>query len=419
MESGHGLSRQDIASNRLGSVGIDMTPDRLSDDPVATERITLLQPTSFQDWSRGAERFSQLESGDCQGHFLALARQAVVRCARPLFPDRPLESKLFFPREHEARIQYDFPLADIRLDVIPRAQVIGDKFIVTSRDQKVFSESYWSEKNLHDSRHFQHHRLQVQIDGASVPVSVVLYRDRGVARPIAGSAMLIGNPWCNNYYHWLTNCLPRVWFREQFSELARVPLLVPAHLSAFQADSLSALGVTPEERLLFDGSVWSVERLFFPSNGDFSPRQLAWIRDRLLRHFQIADSSPSRLLYISRGDAVERHVANEPEIASYLESRGFEILRLAGMPLRDQVQAFAQARLIVGPHGAGLTNIIFGAPGQTLLELHPADEVNQAFWVLANAVQHRYAFLAGKLTNAQRHFVVPLDELKRMLDRLL
>jgi hypothetical protein len=366
-----------------------------------------------------AERFAQLQGQDVRGRYLLLGTPSMVNCPRPLFPEGPLESKLFFPRESEPRTSYDYPLADTRLDLIPQARVIGGNFIVVSRDQTVFAESYWNEKNLDDGRRFQRQVCRITDRGGPATATPVLFRDSEPTRQIDGPALLVGNPWCRNYHHWLMNCLPRIWFREQFPELASVPLLLPGDLSPFHVESLTALGVAPEQQLLIPDEVWSVKQLYFPANGDFNPVQLDWLRQRQWRHYVITESAPSRLLYISRDDAGERRVANEPEVAAYLRSRGFECLRLSEMTLRDQVQAFAQARLVVGPHGAGLTNVVFGTSGLTLLELHPADAVNQVFWVLASAQQQRYAFIAGPPTNARRHFVVPIDKLKHMLARLL
>jgi capsular polysaccharide biosynthesis protein len=384
---------------------------------VPNEKITILQPVSLQEWSLPASQFAELEQADCIGRYLSIHRQGTVPCRPPIFADGSNDAGFFFPRGN-LRESYEFPLADVRLDVIPHAKIIGDKFVVASRDQKIFSESYWNEGNLNDRKHLQRQRLEVQIDGKSVPVPLVLFRDRPASRHLDGSALLVGNPWSFNYYHWVTNCLPRIWFREQFPELHSVPLVVPESLASFQQESLTALGIAPEQQLRFDRHVWHADRLFFPSNGDFWPVQLQWIRSKFLGEETTTEASRTRLLYISRTDAEGRRVVNEPEVTDYLQSRGFEIVRLSDLPMIQQARMFAEAKLVIGPHGSGLTNIIFGTSGLTLLELHPADEVNQVFWVLANAMKQRYAFIAGPPVNKQRDFSVPIERLKHLLDRL-
>ena len=61
-----------------------------------------------------------------------------------------------------------------------------------------------------------------------------------------------------------------------------------------------------------------------------------------------------------------------------------------------QVRAFAEAELVVGAHGAGLTNLAFCPVGATVIELFAADYVNECFWALANTVHGlRYRYLVG------------------------
>jgi len=79
-------------------------------------------------------------------------------------------------------------------------------------------------------------------------------------------------------------------------------------------------------------------------------------------------------LYVSRNLAggVVRGIRNEAELIPGLKARGFEIVDPASWPLKRQIERFAVASLVVGPHGAGLTNIMFraGAP-LALVEIIP------------------------------------------------
>ena len=60
------------------------------------------------------------------------------------------------------------------------------------------------------------------------------------------------------------------------------------------------------------------------------------------------------------------------------------------------MRAFAEAEYIVGPHGAGLTNLAFAAPGAAVVELFARDYVNECFWALASTVEGlRYRYLVG------------------------
>ncbi len=385
-------------------------------DPTSP-RISVLQPLSLTEWSQPVEDFRGLLNPDCIGRYLLSNQQATVRCPRPLLLDRPEEAAFFMPRGN-LQAEHDFPLPDVRIDTVPQARLVGAKFVVLSRDQKVFSESYWSDANVHDGANFQRHSLRIAGRGGERQLPLVLFRESEVARRIAGPAMLVGNPWAFNYHHWLINSLLRLWWTSHFPELRDVPLLVPAQRSAFQQDSLAALGVEPHRLLPYDGALWQVEQLFFPASGDYWPLQLRWPREKMFEHYGLREAPGRRRIYISRADATGRRVTNEPQVIEMLVRRGFEVLQLAVMPLAEQVRAFAEAKLIVGPHGAGLTNIVFAARNATVVDLHPRDEINHALWVQSSAVGIRYALLTGPRMNEQRDLEISVADLASLLNTL-
>lgn len=53
-------------------------------------------------------------------------------------------------------------------------------------------------------------------------------------------AILIHHPWANNYIHWFSDCLQRLFAVEDYSAY---PVLLPEEYQRFAEDSLQALGV--------------------------------------------------------------------------------------------------------------------------------------------------------------------------------
>ena len=60
---------------------------------------------------------------------------------------------------------------------------------------------------------------------------------------------------------------------------------------------------------------------------------------------------------------------NEEKIIEIVEELGFKVIIPSSLTLADEVRLFQDARLIVGPLGAGLYNIFFTKPGSTMLVL--------------------------------------------------
>jgi hypothetical protein len=74
------------------------------------------------------------------------------------------------------------------------------------------------------------------------------------------------------------------------------------------------------------------------------------------------------LLYIQRPPHSWRTICNENAVRTWLEERGFQVVRPGEHSLADEIALFSRASVIVGMHGAGLANILF-APQARLVEL--------------------------------------------------
>jgi len=86
-------------------------------------------------------------------------------------------------------------------------------------------------------------------------------------------------------------------------------------------------------------------------------------------------------------------VLGEDALIDLLTQNGFTTLELAKLSLREQIAAFANARVVVGAKGAGLTNLIYSAEGTRVVELTPTVDPNfRHFERLAEivSVQHSY-----------------------------
>jgi capsular polysaccharide biosynthesis protein len=145
--------------------------------------------------------------------------------------------------------------------------------------------------------------------------------------------------------------------------------VIPASAAKWQLESLKLLGV-PETALVRADEPTFVEQLFVPSfarrevlDGDFSvvsPRILGWLRDRIFKSCGIDTTTPPSLkVYVSRRMALGRRVINEDALEFALTKLGYHIAVTETMGYEEEVRLFANARIIVGAGGSGLSNVIF------------------------------------------------------------
>lgn len=208
------------------------------------------------------------------------------------------------------------------------------------------------------------------------------------------------NAWSGSYYHWVAEQLPRVLLAEVggFDDFY---LIVGELKHKWQLESLSLLGYN-EARILPEVSGLAVEELLVPSFpriltecGTFSvvsSYALGLLRVRSTRGIA---AGHRRRLWISRSRAVGRHVVNEAELIESLRSLGFEFVVLEHLSFHDQVNLFSSAEVVVGPHGAGLVNVVFCRPGTKVVEV-VGEFVNGSFLTLCAAVELKYFLYFGK-----------------------
>lgn len=101
--------------------------------------------------------------------------------------------------------------------------------------------------------------------------------------------------------------------------------------------------------------------------------------------------SPRKKIWIRRMERTQRCVLNESALESLWETHGVQPVQLESIPIHEQALLFQEAKLVVAPHGAGLTNLLFARPGGTLVEIFSESYVNQCYRVLAAAAGWDYA----------------------------
>jgi capsular polysaccharide biosynthesis protein len=134
-----------------------------------------------------------------------------------------------------------------------------------------------------------------------------------------------------------------------------------------------------------------------------------WIVDFIRNTFSsndvVADFSS---IYISRNLGNKRIVVNEDSFIDDLTAAGIDIVHCEKHSIRQNASIFRKANIVVAPHGAGLSNIVFCRPGTTIVELfssHWSDE----FWKLSVACGLNYIPVQVSLEDGSMADVASLD----------
>jgi capsular polysaccharide biosynthesis protein len=209
---------------------------------------------------------------------------------------------------------------------------------------------------------------------------------------------LVTSPGCTSYFHWLFDGLPRAGLLCRFRHSLDY-LLLPRELQPFHRTSLDRLGFG--ERMLYPldwDTHLELENLIVPSLPGQSLQVPKWVCDWLRATFAVAPSRRSRRVYVSRRDASRRFLANEDEIVAVLSEFGVEPIAPSELDWAEQIALFGECELVVGPHGAGMANLVFCPRDVRVVELFSPDYVNGCYWGVTDLLGGSYWYLVGTRT---------------------
>ena len=244
------------------------------------------------------------------------------------------------------------------------------------------------------------------------------------------SCLVFFNGNLHNYYHWMVegmlslDVVARV-IGPASDILIVLPKSIDMNAVFDHRRSLPAVGLDGYRVVEVAADLIHVKEAIWADSGDFIKNMPAdCIRDLQRRiaakYSRFRGPRNKRLLVARRGPT--RMIDNIGAVEGFLNQHGFETVYLEGMTVADQVMLFQQAEFIVGPHGAGLSNLLFCEPGTKVIEFMPIAEVRPFFWLISEKLDliHGMQFCAAAAGEGFQASVTvdigKLQKLYRMID---
>lgn len=203
-----------------------------------------------------------------------------------------------------------------------------------------------------------------------------------------------------NYFHWMIDLLPRLlliansnW--TDFSQ--RNLILYHKPERSYELETLNLLGIQKNKVLTLKAfELASVQDLV---TTEFSPTYETtpfpgWKKE-LLTEFKIKSlgniaSKEFKQIYLLRGRQGKRRLLGEERLVDVLRARGFHILDPQRMTVVEQMEALSGAEVVVAPHGAALTNIIFCKEQTVVIELRSTNIPPEFFSEIAKTCNLKF-----------------------------
>ena len=228
--------------------------------------------------------------------------------------------------------------------------------------------------------------------------SLIISSDR-LPPPVAieGTVAFLAKNYCYNYYHWMFEFLPQIeLLRRSGIDIGSIDKFAVNHCCfPFQRETVSLLGI-PLEKIVetYNNNHIQARQLLVSSVIRESTK---WTCDFLRREFlndSIIGLEKKQRIFISRKQ--RRRVINEDELVAVLSKFGFKSIAPESLSVAEQVSLFANAEVVIGVHGAALTNTVFCSPGTKVIEIFAPDYVNPCYRKLSSQVGLEYWEFIGE-----------------------
>lgn len=201
-----------------------------------------------------------------------------------------------------------------------------------------------------------------------------------------------------NFCHFVCDLLPKIALAGECRR--RIPIVIEPPSQPFQRELLNMVAERHGHPIvpLEPGMELAVGRLFYLRRAAglhpllrCSGLAIQWVRD--LVDARRAPAQEASVLYLGRRS--RRRVLNEEPLIAALQRHTpkLEVVQqLGALPVRQQAELLGRHRLVVGPHGAGFTHLLFaGEAPQVALELMAEGNGSLAFALISGrlGIDHR------------------------------
>lgn len=245
-------------------------------------------------------------------------------------------------------------------------------------------------------------------------------------RKIEGPVIVAFNHLYKNYYHFLAECLNATYlcYKQLATKSVEKINIVTFKLNGFAKDyfdilfskyeNISIIELDESEYIHADEVYYAPQLLGFTTPQPCLIAERLDFKNSILSHSGVdVQTNPTDIIYISRQDTSARRICNESELMLSLEKLGVKIVQLTGLSVKEQISIFANAALVIGGHGAGISNSLFMQNTSTMLELIQASYQNVGPMRLAQSSGAQYASMLFFQDGEGNSWYVDIDRVCR------
>lgn len=221
-----------------------------------------------------------------------------------------------------------------------------------------------------------------------------------------------------NYFHFYNDILAKLCFLEEKLNMSKhVPIVISEKLY-----NKPYFQFFLNNSILLAGRHWIVQTDFYiEAQLTFFCKPLTHRKDYLDKiknsvRLQHSTTYQPTMIFLTRSPNRLRYIYNMDEVKEVCIQCGIEIVDADDLSLEEQICLFKGVSLIIGIHGAGLTNIIYGESSiKKVIEIFPPESyVPFHYIMLSHMYGYQYDAILGEsyIASSSGGFTLNINELK-------
>tara|TARA_B100001057_G_scaffold246100_1_gene246423 strand:+ start:1886 stop:2983 length:1098 start_codon:yes stop_codon:yes gene_type:complete len=231
----------------------------------------------------------------------------------------------------------------------------------------------------------------------------------------------------NNYFHFIFDIVPKIYISHKKIK-RKVSFYYVSRPQKWQIKIFRFLGISEKKLIdstrykhIFADEIICIDHPWYKKGyiQDEVKKVPSWIihiNRKIFLDKSRKFNSP-RKIFLDRSTSKYNHckIFNQSFLNNWLKKNSFGIYTPEKLSQEKQIYLFKNASIILGAHGAALTNIIFCKPGTKVIEIIPADHPNKKCERISKILKLRYFRIKTKPDNSDKNFPFKIHLNKRHL----
>lgn len=218
-------------------------------------------------------------------------------------------------------------------------------------------------------------------------------------------AYIILDHWSANYFHWVTEVLPKIFIL--IEKEPTVSLLIPDWLFKYSFIEETVKRIPQlKYKIISNRNPFFILRGIAVDlkliSGNYNPVVLQQVHSFFKKSIQVQKKETAQRIFIYRSITHGRGIINFEEVLHVLKKYNIQVVDFAELNWLEQFELMQNTSLLIGVHGAGLTNMMFMPTSSKVVELRKkGDATNNCYFSMASALNHGYWYILCDVDNAE------------------